>query len=97
MVRGEKASVALEQEAPGFGLEALGQGNPQATSSKVEKLQLILVGRSPSKNHNNGHDEMKSWEVLVLWLKCNLTSRGKCRAGFVCEASAEQVQQELGS
>lgn len=45
MVRGEKVSVGLEQEVPGFDLEALGQGNPQVTPNKVEKLQFILVGR----------------------------------------------------
>lgn len=44
-VRREKASVASRQEVPGFDLEALDQGNPQATPNKVEKLQLILVGR----------------------------------------------------
>lgn len=45
MVRRKKASVALEQEVLGFDLEALGQRNPQATPNKVEKLQLMLVGR----------------------------------------------------
>lgn len=45
IVRGEKVSVALEQKIPGFELEALGQGNPQVTPNKVEKMQLILVGR----------------------------------------------------
>lgn len=45
MVRREKTSVASGQEVPGFDLEALGQGKPQATPNKVGKLQLILVGR----------------------------------------------------
>lgn len=44
VVRRKKAKVAAEQEVPGFDLEALGQGNPQATPNKVEKLQLILIG-----------------------------------------------------
>lgn len=45
MVRREKASVVLEQGVPGFDPEALSQEKPQATPNKVEKLQLILVGR----------------------------------------------------
>lgn len=45
MVRGEKVSVELEQEVPGFDLQALGQGNPQVTPNKVGKLQLVLMGR----------------------------------------------------
>lgn len=45
MVRREKVSVVLEQAVPGFDPEALGQEKPQATPNKVEKLQLILVGR----------------------------------------------------
>lgn len=45
MVRREKVSVVLEQAVPGFNPEALGQEKPQATPNKVEKLQLILVGR----------------------------------------------------
>lgn len=71
MVRRKKASVALQQEVLGFDLEALGQRNPQATPNKVEKLQLMLVGRRtpPPKIIIMGHDEMKSWEVFVLWLK----------------------------
>lgn len=38
-------SVTSRQDIPGFDLEALGQGNPQATPNKVENLQFILVGR----------------------------------------------------
>lgn len=63
-------SVTSREDIPGFDLEALGQGNAQQLQTRWKICSSSWWGdASPSKNHNNGRDERKTWEVLVLRVK----------------------------
>lgn len=56
----------LEEEVTGYDLEALGKGKPLATSNKVEKLQLTLMGRC-SPLHKSLIRSKKETKAGNLW------------------------------